>query len=1098
VDEQKCSLLVQAPADRYEGKQYKAFNKAQFPHMEPQFGENMDKEQFTDVYEDISPIIHYTLNFDEGSDISTTYMGTPEVKRTDIFHTEGEFDINHHSRCMGKLLDGTPVRVLMDSGGSKCFMSEAFYKRSRYLHSLPKLKPASKSLTVGNGQPVPILFTTPVTINVGGHLFEFHAMVSGLQDDADLIFGIKDMYETEGVLNTRDSTYKFINRSIPVFPTESHTILPGQRRFVKVDTPFFEEISGVAIVKLRDGPRNITLKLKITKNRGMLDLTNATSVPMKMDKDVSLGILDLRSLGYYKVKHGVLEKQLSKYYTFETLQKICEDYNTCVNLLNEEIDGEHTKYLSKTTTDPYPWLEPEDPRRHMTDDEILHKYIDLSKSDLTAGEKVELLNMICHYKQAFSLRDEVGKCPNITIDIDVLDKSPFFVRPFPISEADKPFMDWQMERLISLGILTKNSTSHTSPVMLITRKLTADRRAVSDLRVLNSRVRRKNTTTVLIRDIFNILGNSKCEMMSCVDIKDAFHSIPLSKDSKEYCGILPYFGSPHYRYEKLPMGLATSPALWMQYINFLLESIEDRASYIAIMDDLLIHSSKRNHLEKLEVMFQSLIEHGLKLSPRKCQLCLTELVYMGNVFKIKNRRVTISPMKDRISAMLLIPAPQTPKECKSFCGVVNYLSLFCPELQKLLHPIYQLTRKGVPFIWTDEHQETFDEIKKRLTKPPVLHLPIVGGRYILYTDTSRQFVGSALWQVQEGKPKLVGYSSKTLHQACLNYSVTELEMQGLLISIQLWQHFIHHVEFDAAVDHQAAVQILHSKNKPATNRIKRLLEHLSQHAFNLYYVKGKDLILSDFLSRVRVDPDDDPYDIVPISCNAIQEKYRPVQAIIRGECPTECPQVQAMTRGACKEAGIKPSSDAHGADKMINPNKKPEHQTYNPYQKVSKPQAPQKPQAPIPQAPVHPTPIPAQPPKPANTPPNVLDTPMMIRRPLGVIPQTAAQTAKRRILGRSIQQLQKKAKTDVTPKAIAPQRLPGHTPVRPPTPAVHTPLPQIVHTPLPKVPMTPSPRRIPMGTPQTPRMVPTPQRQFTPRTLIPTNQQVSPPPIGLR
>ena len=78
--------------------------------------------------------------------------------------------------------------------------------------------------------------------------------------------------------------------------------------------------------------------------------------------------------------------------------------------------------------------------------------------------------MLIKYRDAFSLRDEVGECPNLEADIKVIDESPFFVRPFPLSESDKPFMDKQMKRLVSLGILSKNNTSHTSPVMLITSK----------------------------------------------------------------------------------------------------------------------------------------------------------------------------------------------------------------------------------------------------------------------------------------------------------------------------------------------------------------------------------------------------------------------------------------------------------------------------------------------------------------------------------------------------------------------------------------------------------------------------------------------------
>ena len=192
------------------------------------------------------------------------------------------------------------------------------------------------------------------------------------------------------------------------------------------------------------------------------------------------------------------------------------------------------------------------------------------------------------------MRDEIGACPNLTADIKVIDESPFFVRPFPLSEGDKPFMDKEMERLVSLGILSKNSTSHTSPVMLITRKLTNDKHPVVDFRLLNTRILRRNTSIPLM-SVLSILGNSECEVVSCVDIKDVYHSIPLTERSKEFCGILPYFGSPIYRYEVLPMGITCAPQIWMDYITLILGELEDKSKYIAIMDDLLVHSSKAAH-----------------------------------------------------------------------------------------------------------------------------------------------------------------------------------------------------------------------------------------------------------------------------------------------------------------------------------------------------------------------------------------------------------------------------------------------------------------------------------------------------------------------
>ena len=198
-------------------------------------------------------------------------------------------------------------------------------------------------------------------------------------------------------------------------------------------------------------------------------------------------------------------------------------------------------------------------------------------------------------------------------------------------------MDEQMERLVSLGILSKNSTSHTSPVMLLTRKLTNDKRPMVDFRLLNTRILRRNTSIPLMKDVLSILGTSKCEVMLCVDIKDTYHSIPLTEKSKEYCGILPYFGSPKYRYEVLPMGK-------YGWITLILSELEHKAKNIAIMDDLLVHSTKAEHWLLIEQLFQSMVKNGLRLSPKKCQFFKTNLLYMGNEFVISQKNITVTPL----------------------------------------------------------------------------------------------------------------------------------------------------------------------------------------------------------------------------------------------------------------------------------------------------------------------------------------------------------------------------------------------------------------------------------------------------------------------
>ena len=204
-----------------------------------------------------------------------------------------------------------------------------------------------------------------------------------------------------------------------------------------------------------------------------------------------------------------------------------------------------------------------------------------------------------------------------------------------------------------------------------------------------------------------MLGNSRCEVLSGLDLKDAFHSLRLSENSRKHCGILPYFGSSSYLYQRKPMGLNISQYIWQSYINAILDCLQSKKFCKAIMDDLIVFTpSKEYHMNKLEDILNALLKNRLKISPKNCQLFKTSLQYMGNEIFI-NKKVYVKPLRNRLEAIQKLQPPKTPNGYRSFAGVVNFLSTFCPELQKLLKPIYDLTRKERPFHWGKEQQDSF-------------------------------------------------------------------------------------------------------------------------------------------------------------------------------------------------------------------------------------------------------------------------------------------------------------------------------------------------------------------------------------------------------
>ena len=148
-------------------------------------------------------------------------------------------------------------------------------------------------------------------------------LVSEIHENVDLVLGIKNVFELEGVINSRDCCFKFLNRSLLIYPKKEVILKPNEQKLVKVKAPFADEISGLAIIKILDGGTYSTLliKLKITCNRAILGIMNKGRDTMILRPEEMIGIIDLRSLEYYKIKQGILQQNLSRYYRFEKGRK---------------------------------------------------------------------------------------------------------------------------------------------------------------------------------------------------------------------------------------------------------------------------------------------------------------------------------------------------------------------------------------------------------------------------------------------------------------------------------------------------------------------------------------------------------------------------------------------------------------------------------------------------------------------------------------------------------------------------------------------------------------------------------------------------------
>ena len=224
---------------------------------------DVTKARYLDIYEDIYTEMVYSSKFDKNSDLSTMYLGKAYMTRNSKIKAEEIFPITGQGFASGKLLDGMECQILLDTGATKLYMSKSYYLRCKTLHALPKFSSNTQRIQVGNGQYVSVIFVIPVIIDIHGHRFEIFTLVSEIHDNVDLVMGMKNIFELEGVIDSRESCFSFLSRSIPFFPVTTVEIAPASQKMVMIDAPFVEELSGMAMVKILDMKEQTTKMIKL-------------------------------------------------------------------------------------------------------------------------------------------------------------------------------------------------------------------------------------------------------------------------------------------------------------------------------------------------------------------------------------------------------------------------------------------------------------------------------------------------------------------------------------------------------------------------------------------------------------------------------------------------------------------------------------------------------------------------------------------------------------------------------------------------------------------------------------------------------------------
>ena len=336
-------------------------DQAQDVSMAPLEFQHRPISEYLDRYDGITPELNVNMEYDDAVDVTTTYLGHESLKITDTFRPEQAFPIYSNCHTWGQFIGGGMLDILLDTGASKSYMSKGFYMRHPHLHKYPKFNSTVKNLQVGNGELVATLFVIPFVFKIGKYLFEVYTLVSEIQQNMDVILGVKNMFEVEGEISCWTSQFKFLNRSLPIFTLSTHRIKVGAKAYVKAKVPFIEKLSGHAIAKLLYKGSLETMKIRLVDNLTVIQIINNTPSMMYLSTQESMGIVDLRSLGYYNIKPQVMHFNLTGVHNLFpkwNLDFRFEEHFAKVSTQNVRYQK---REVVRKPPDPYPWLDEDDP-----------------------------------------------------------------------------------------------------------------------------------------------------------------------------------------------------------------------------------------------------------------------------------------------------------------------------------------------------------------------------------------------------------------------------------------------------------------------------------------------------------------------------------------------------------------------------------------------------------------------------------------------------------------------------------------------------------------------------------------------------------------
>ena len=388
-------------------------------------------------------------------------------------------------------------------------------------------------------------------------------------------------------------------------------------------------------------------------------------------------------------------------------------------------------------------------------------------------------------------------------------------KPRPVPYALRPKVEAELDRLESLGIISKVETAEfsTTPIVPVL-KPSGQVRICGEFKVsVNQYLDLTQYPLPHIEEVFERLSGGK--VFSKLDLPDAYLQVELDDESKRHVVITTHRGL--YRYNHLCFGLSSAPAIF-QGIEQILRPVKIVQPYL---DDIALKGSHLDdHLRVLRHVFQTLRQAGVKLKREKCVFVQPSIKYLGHILSGDGLR----PDPSKVEAVVKALPPANRKQLESFLGLVQYYGRHVPNLSSLAGPLNEFRKKEVRFEWTSKRQSAYDEIKKELSGRRVLTSYSESSDLYLAADASEYGLGAVLSQKNtaylgnygnnlrtEPEEHVISYASRTLSAAERNYSQVKKEALAIIFGVKKFEKYLMGRHFTMYTDHKPLVKLFDSQ-----------------------------------------------------------------------------------------------------------------------------------------------------------------------------------------------------------------------------------------------------------------------------------------------